>query len=75
MCYNSQEINNPVEIANTFNDHFSEIVIKITAKLPYHDITEVKLFLTYRISSSVFLEVVSENEIMNINNDFNIRIR
>jgi len=36
MHYNSQEINDPVGIANTFNDHFSEIGIKIASKLPDH---------------------------------------
>jgi len=53
---NLQEINDPVEIANTFNNHFLEIVIKIASKLPYHDMTEVKSFLTNRISTSIFLE-------------------
>jgi len=58
-----------VEIANTFNDRFSEIGSRIASKLPYHDITEAKSFLKHHISSSIVLEPVSKTEIMNIVND------
>ena len=55
-----------------FNDYFNEIGRSVVSNLPNCSVTCVKDFLINRVTSIIFLEQASINEIFNIINELNI---
>ena len=62
-------VNNPVELADCFNHHFSEVGTKLANNLPPSSVCAVNDYLTKRVFSTIFLEPVASDEITNIIND------
>ena len=62
-------VNNPVELADCFNHHFSEVGTKLANNLPPSSVCAVNDYLTKRVFSTIFLEPVTSDEITNIIND------
>ena len=73
LCVDGQVINELDDIVNSFNDYFSEVGVNIASKLPNNNPCEVKVYLSNRISSSVFLNPVTDTEIANIINELNVK--
>ena len=65
ICINEQITSNSSEIATSFNDYFCSIGSNIASKLPLNDVDSVKDCLQNRVIPSIFLEKVTETEIMN----------
>ena len=72
ICVNEQITSNFSKIATSFNDHFCSIGPNITFKLPLNDVNSVKDCLQNRVIPSIFLEKVTETEIMNYNSELKI---
>ena len=70
---NNRIIIDPTEVSNCFNDYFNEVGRSVVNNLPNCSATFVKDFLINRISSTIFLEPASINEIFNIINELNIK--
>ena len=62
-------VNNPVELADCFNHHFSEVGTKLANNLPSSSVCAVNDYLTKRVFSTIFLEPVASDEITNVIND------
>ena len=62
-------VNNPVELADCFNRHFSEVGTKLANNLLLSSVCAVNDYLTKRVSSTIFLEPVASDQITNIIND------
>ena len=62
-------VNNPVELADCFNHHFSEVAIKLANNLPPSSVFAVNGYLTKRVFPTIFLKPVASDEITNIIND------
>ena len=65
-------VNNPVELADYFNKHLSEVGTKLANNLPPSSVCAVNDYLTKRVFSTIFLEPVASDEITNIINDLKI---
>ena len=63
--FNDKIASNSSVIATSFNDHFCSIGSNIASKLPLNDVNSVKDCLQNRVMRSIFLEKVTETEIMN----------
>ena len=69
LYINDIVVNNPVELADCFNHHFSEVGTKLANNLSPSSVCAVNDYLTKRVFSSIFLEPVASDEITNIIND------
>ena len=69
LLINDIVVNNPVELADCFNHHFSEVRTKLANNLPPSSVCTVNDYLTERVFSTIFLEPVASDEITNIIND------
>ena len=69
LCINNIVVNNPVEIDDYFNHHFSEVGSKLANNLSPSSVCAVNDNLTKRVFSTIFLEPVASDKITNIIND------
>ena len=66
---NNIVINNPIQLVDCFNYHFSEVGTKLPNNLPPSSVFAVNDYLTKRVFPTIFLEPVASDEITNIIND------
>ena len=69
---NNRTIIDPTVISNCFYNYFSEVGRSVVSNLSNCSATCVKDFLINRVTSTIFLEPASINEILNIINELNI---
>ena len=58
-------LNNPVQLADCFNHHFSEVGTKLANNLPPSSVFAVNDYLTKRVFPTIFLEPVASANIIN----------
>ena len=72
FTYDNQDITDPTVIANRFCRYFSNIGPNLTKNIPVSQSTSPESYLTKQFSSSLFLDPVTEREVIEITYDFQI---
>ena len=70
FTYENQDLTDPTEIANKFCQYFSNIGPKLAKNIPTSQTTSPISYLAQQHLSSLFLDSVTENEVIELTNSF-----